>query len=371
MEPKSGLTVSPGHVAGFGTDVGDFTDRFWDLANKTLGSVALPSGAAGLLAGLDVSLGGFRDRISDAHQRDREGCYKLSGGLTEAGRAYHGQDQGNAQSLNIFGLGGAFGGELDHTAWGGAQYPETPGIGPADASTRQIVQWAIATLAPFEAGLESAAGVKPVADHLEPIDCDWGALQPLAAHVDLLGSNDQALASNLGGGAKWLAQHWSGTASQAFTAASNTRRNSADERGAHMTTVAAVLRKGGQQVEQQARNQALALVGDLMRPTTFEGFTLSLGLWGTIIDRQMSESVRAEIRGDLQAAHTAAASRHEDILGTMQAVQSALQAESAQAIPSVGDDGPSTRSITGQGRAGYGFGGYTWMEADRDFRPAA
>ncbi|WP_041407299.1 hypothetical protein [Segniliparus rotundus] len=192
MKPSGGLTVSPGHVVGFGTDVGDFTDKFWDLANKIMGSVKLPSGATGLLADLVAPLRSFRDRVSDAHQRDRDALYKLSGGLSEAGRLYHGWDQHNAQALNIFGLGGAAAGELDHTAWGGAQHPDVLSIGPADVGARRVVQWAIETLAPLEAKLEAAAGIKPVADHLEPIDCDWGSLQPLAEHVGLLGSNDQA-----------------------------------------------------------------------------------------------------------------------------------------------------------------------------------
>ncbi|MGL6236116.1 MAG: hypothetical protein ACRC20_12320 [Segniliparus sp.] len=254
--------------------------------------------------------------------------------------------------------------ELDHTPWGGAQQVDVPGVAPADASTRQVVRWAIEALAPFEEGLRNAAGIRPIADHLEPVDCDWGALQPLAQHVGILGSNDTALASNLGNGSKWLTEnHWSGTASQAFTAASNTRRDSADERGSHMTGVAAVLRQGGLQVEQHARNQAFALVNDLMRPATFEKFTLPLGLWGTILDRQMSESIRAEIRGDLQAVHAAAASRHEDILSTVQSMRDALQSESAQAVPGTGE-AMTVSSVQARGRTGYGYGGNKWWEHD-------
>ncbi|WP_041407301.1 hypothetical protein [Segniliparus rotundus] len=130
-----------------------------------------------------------------------------------------------------------------------------------------------------------------------------------------------------------------------------------------MTGVAAVLRQGGQQVEQQARNQALALVNDLMRPTTRLGFTLPLALWGTILDSPMREILRVEIRGDIQAAHAEALSRHEGIVVTVQGMQDALAAESAQAIPSSGES-TAISSVQARGRTSYGYGGNTWWEDD-------
>lgn len=374
MKPSGGLTVSPGHVAGFGTDVGDFTDKFWDLANKTIGSVELPAGATGLLADLVAPTTAFRDRVSDAHQQDREGLYKLSGGLLESGRIYHEQEQKSASSLDVFGLGtNGSTGSLDHTSWGGAQFSDAPSVGPASTGTRQIVEWSISVLSPFEEGLRNAAGVQPVADFLEPVACDWGALQPLAEHIGFLGANDQALASNLGDGTKWLAQRWSGAGAQAFTNVSDTRRGLADERGAHMAAVSRMVRQGGACVEGMARNQASLLVEDLMRPMTFEGFSLPLGLWGTILDRPMSEGIRSSIRGALSSATETARSRHEDILGVVQNMRNVLHSESAAALSPVSDVLPQTPTDLsgGDGRGSYGFGGHSWLEVGLAFRPAA
>ncbi|MFD4181176.1 hypothetical protein [Rhodococcus sp. NPDC058514] len=365
------MIVEVSKLAGLALDLRDVGATFSANAKRLLPTVSLHAGTTGQLAALTPSVQRLHDMLSGAHRSDLSALDALGRNLGVTANRYQASDEQHAHAISLAAttaLGGqdvfASGSPQDVVGFGGLQLPTLPGVEPAPYQVRQVVAASIEILTPYEEPLSRAIGVRPVADHLAPLEADWEALESVGRCIGLLGINDFVTSENLANGTRWLQHSWSGEASSAFGVASTTLKDSIGARSEDLDVVAKIVGNGGRLLERLVHNQAMDLAVTITKSMRFLDFTLPLGVWAQLIDSPMQHSMKSEISSAVEALKKSAASRQDEISNTIERIACALTYEPGRSLPV---HNPSDFELPDKfngdlGACRYGYGGNVWWE---------
>jgi hypothetical protein len=360
-----GFSVDVGRLTGLGSDLADLADHVRSSTARITDALALPAETAGLLSAIDGPLRRFSKQVSEARGQDQHSLRSFGSDLAAASQDYVQLENRGTDAFATIG-GQAATGTTDPAE---VRFPalDLPSVSDAQSpslSVREAVEATAQRLAPYDERLGETIGIKPAADFLTPIASDWEQLGAIGARIRQLGTTDQSLATNVQGSVDWISHYWSGTAAQAFSTAAMNVRGIAADRATHMDRIAVVVEQGGRCLERLARNQATSLAADVLRPMSFLGLTLPLGVWARLTGLPIRADIRSQIQARVDAMKQTAQTRHNQIQAIVSHIQDTLdyrpggsmlqQDESLLQLPNgvVNDFAVSE----------YGFGSNIWWE---------
>lgn len=360
-----GFAVDLGRVTGLGSDLADLADSVRSSTARITHALVLPTGTAGLLSTIDGPLRRFSAQVSEARGKDQHSLRSFGADLAAASQDYDRQETLGTAALTAIGGRSAAG----TTSPAAVRFPalELPSVLDVESpalSVREAVEAAAQRLAPYEDRLGETIGIRPVADFLTPISSDWEQLGAIGASIRQLGTTDESLAGNVRGGVDWISNYWSGPAAQAFSAAAMGVRATAADRATQMDRVATVVEQGGQCLVRLVRNQATGLAADVLRPMTFYGLTLPLGVWGRLAGLPISADISGQIQSRIDEMKQAAQTRHNQVQAIVGHVQDTLNYLPG-ASPARQDEAllrPPSAVVDDSGATQYGFGPNIWWE---------
>ncbi|WP_328406285.1 hypothetical protein [Nocardia sp. NBC_00403] len=362
--------VDVANLAGFELDLRDLGTTLASNTARLLPAVALPTGAAGLIATLAPSFEKFRNAISAAQQTDLATVGTLGENLATAATKYRTTDDTSANALsvasvNAFGDTGVSGRSGDGVKrFSGLQLPTLSDVQEEQYTVRQVVTTAIEHISGYDEALSAAIGMKPAADYLTPLVADWEALQAVGKRIGLLGINDYVASENVGAGTRWLQSSWSGDASQAFGTSASTLGQSVAERGTDLDVVAKIVENAGACLERLVYNQAMGLAGGLAQSMSFLGFRLPLGDWAQLVEQPIRASMKSEIAAAVDALRKSADARKDAITTIVERISQAMDYVPGREIPSfdASEFEVPEKAVVDMGVVRYGFGDNVWWE---------
>lgn len=363
------FTVDPSSLAGFKLDLQDIAANFTTNTSRSLPDVALPAGAAGLLASLAPAFDKFQNAMPSAHQTDLAAVDTLATDLTTAADRYRTTDGTSAAAIATVTPGGPGGSnqtnnELDIQRFTGLQLPSLPTIQDNPYTIRQLVASAVEKVSIYDERLGTVVGFKPATDYLTPLVADWEALQAVGQRIQLLGINDYVTSENLLGGTRWLQASWSGDASRSFVAIADALGQAIAGRSTDLDATAKIVMNGGACLERLVYNQATGLSAGILKPTSYFGATFPLGVWAQLIDSPANASIRSELTASFDALKRSAQEHQTAITTMVDAISAALDYFPGRAAPSYN---PSEFELPAPvvadlGVTRYGFGNNVWWE---------
>lgn len=366
------VTVDPAALAGFELDLTDMGANFVSNASRFLPGTALPVGATGLMATLTPSFEKFQAAISTAQQTDSTTIETFRTNLSAAMASYRATDgaTANAVSTASNGLPGGSG-AADPVGAGqgvnrfsGLQLPSFPDVPEMEYAVRHVLTAAIDQIQVYDDDFAAAIGLKPVADYLVPLVADWEALQAIGQRIGWLGINDYVISENLVNGTRWLQSSWTGEAAQSFGTGTGTAARTMADRSIDLDAVAKIVENGGLVLTRLVYNQAVGLSDLVLKSISHQEASFPLGVWASLINNPMPESLRTEIREALDGLRSAAESRHTTITTMLEKISAAVDYAPGRKAPvySPDDFEVPEKIVVDPGVAKYGFGDNVWWE---------
>ncbi|MGW5385135.1 hypothetical protein [Nocardia sp. NPDC003963] len=366
------VTVDLAALAGFGLDLSDLGANFISNASRFLPGTALPVGTTGLMATLTPSLEKFETAISTAQRADLATVETFRTNLSSTAATYQTTDgaTANAVSAASNGLPGGSGAADSAGAgsgvnrFSGLQLPSFPDVPELEYAVRRVVDAAIDQIQVYDEDFASAIGKKPVADYLAPLVGDWEALQAIGQRIGWIGINDYVTSENLINGTRWLQSSWTGDAAQAFGSGTGTAARTMADRSIDLDAVSKIVENGAFVLDRLVFNQAVGLSDLVLKPISHQDASFPLGVWASLINSPMPESLRAEIRSALDGVRSAAESGHTAITTMLERISGAMDYAPGRKAPVYNpvDFEVPEKVVVDPGVAKYGFGDNVWWE---------
>ncbi|WP_063060900.1 hypothetical protein [Nocardia sienata] len=366
------VTVDPAALAGFESDLTDMGANFISNASRFLPGTALPVGTTGLMATLTPSFEKSQTAISTAQRTDSIAIEMFRTNLSASAASYRATDGATASAVSAASTGLPSGsGAADPAGAGqgvnrfsGLQLPGFPDVSEVEYSVRRVLTAAIDQIQVYDDDFAVAIGLKPVADYLAPLVADWEALQAIGQRIGWLGINDYVTSENLVNGTRWLQNSWTGDAAQSFGTGTGTAARTMADRSIDLDAVAKIVENGGLVLTRLVYNQAVGLSDLVLKSISHQEASFPLGVWASLINNPMPESLRTEIRSALDGLRSAAESRHTTITTMLEKVSAAVDYAPGRkaAVYSPVDFEVPEKIVVDPGVAKYGFGDNVWWE---------
>ncbi|MGA6206429.1 hypothetical protein ACPESR_16965 [Nocardia testacea] len=366
------VTVDPAALAGFELDLTDMGANLVSNASRFLPGTALPVGATGLMATLTPSFEKFQTAISTAQQTDSTAIETFRTNLSAAMASYRATDGATANAVSTAsnalpgGSGAAdpVGAGQGVNRFSGLQLPSFPDVPEMEYAVRHVLTAAIDQIQVYDDDFAAAIGLKPVADYLVPLVADWEALPAVGQRIGWLGINDYVTSENLVNGTRWLQSSWTGEAAQSFGTGTGTAARTMADRSIDLDAVAKIVENGGLVLTRLVYNQAVGLSDLVLKSISHQEASFPLGVWASLINNPMPESLRTEIRSALDGLRSAAESRHTTITTMLEKISAAVDYAPGRKAPvySPDDFEVPEKIVVDPGVAKYGFGDNVWWE---------
>lgn len=366
------VTVDLAGLAGFGLDLTDMGANFISNGSRFLSGTVLPAGTTGLMATLTPSFEKFQTAISTAQRTDLTTVETLRTNLSSTAATYQTTDGATANAVStasnglpgVSGAADSAGPEQGVNRFSGLQLPSFPDVPEIKYAVRQVVTAAIDQIQVYDDDFSAAIGLKPVADYLAPLVADWEALQAIGQRIGWLGINDYVASENLVNGARWLQSSWTGDAAQAFGVGTGTAARTMADRSVDLDAVAKIVENGALVLDRLVFNQAVGLSDLVLKSISHQEASFPLGVWASLVDNPMPESLRTEIRSALDGLRSAAESRHTTITTMLERISGAVDYAPGRKAPVYNpvDFEVPEKVVVDPGVAKYGFGDNVWWE---------
>lgn len=369
----STFSTNPSELSGFSLDLAEILCNFDSNAQRISNSLQLSdTNPNGLLSTLPSSIDQLCYEYSNEQKQNARTISNFGTSVSIAAQSYQQQDDASASAIATAGHPTTWAFDLpaiqeeDRSTpkFGGMIFPDLPELVPGEFTIRAVVGNCAKLIDHFDEPLNESIGVRPVADYLAPIECDWEILQTLSGRIRQLGINDHTTSENLKGATRSIRTSWSGAASEALESAVFSLQKSIFDRSIDFDHMARIVAQGAEFIERTAYNQAISVCSTLLQPLTHQDDTLPLAVWAQLLDGPGRSPNAAEIEARISDFRRAAEQRKSAIEDVFDIIGMALDYQPGRSLPGQTHqilDAPA-KIPADLGFARYGFGDNVWLE---------